>query len=84
MLRQLGHAGEDLGGPGAFEHLPIAVAAVGRCGKTEDPLPAARAAAMPGAASSTTTQAAGSARIARAAWRNRSGAGLPRATMLAE
>ena len=46
-------------------------------------MPAARAARMPGALSSTTRHAAGSTAISRAARRNRSGAGLPRATILA-
>ena len=43
-------------------------------------MPAARAASTPGRESSTTRQRAGSAPIAWAAWRKRSGAGLPRST----
>lgn len=47
-------------------------------------IPAAWAAAAPGAASSRTTQSAGAAPNRRAASRKTSGAGLPRATSSAE
>jgi hypothetical protein len=49
-----------------------------------DVMPAAVAAAIPTAESSTTMQSLGATRILAAAWRKRSGAGLPRATSFAE
>ena len=47
-------------------------------------MPAARAAVTPGTLSSMTRQASGTAPMVAAAWRKRSGAGLPRATMVEE
>ena len=46
-------------------------------------MPACRAASMPAGLSSTTMQSCGRTPIPFAAWRNRSGAGLPRATSVA-